>query len=303
MKSLRTSVYSLFFILAANAFAQTGTSEYQCLSDGSLNGGLLIITTDRLQIFAKHKNGIVSEFSGIIGYRNGRTLHPKYVKNLESMTYAQLNVIGMSVADYLQNTGFSDYQKGIENPASGDAPPTPEEEAADRDDIDKGAYPSLRANTDPNARPGDKVPPKAGDMAVATTAGARVPPRNPIPKKNGDLVYNGTIVSFSARLNQQGNISQLSYRDGQKPTTSVPIDVNNPINSDEVYAKLSGMLNGIKTQALRCPNNSAATRTTGNRVPVQSTLRSVKPTAPQAPSANGSALVSPAQRATGAAAK
>lgn len=303
MGLLRVSVFSLSFLLATHAFGQAEATDYQCAPNGSLNGGLLIVQTDRIQIFAKHKDGIVSELSGITGYRNARLLHPKYTKNIESTTYARLNVLGMSVSEYLANTGYSDYQKGIEGAASEDpASSSSEQEAPDRDDIDQGAYPPIATNTDPNARPGDKVPPKAGDRVTATSAGARMPPRNPVPRKNGDLVSNESIVSFSARLNQQGDISELSYRDGQRPITYIRIDANNP-SSDEVYRSLNEKLSGIKAQALCCTNNPGAACTTSHRAPAKSTLRSVKATLPQTPGANESNSANPAHRAAGAQAK
>jgi hypothetical protein len=303
MIDLRTSALALLFILGAPAFAQEGQTVYQCSSDGSLSGGLLLVTTDDLQVVAKYKNGVLSEISGIQGHRYGRSLHPKYTKSLSSITYAQLNSLSMTVSDYLTNSGYRAYQMGTDESGVGESAQPMVAEAPDRDDIETSAPARFKASSEPGFRPGERVPPRAGDSVTAMSAGTRVPPRKPLPRKNGDLAVMSDVVSFSARLNPQGHISEISYRDGEKPAAVVRIDAKNPTSSDSVYATVSAELNSIKAYASCCTKSPGEICHTNSSPSSVVSLKTVKPLVPHRPNSAGSILTIPFGRAPGSEAK
>jgi hypothetical protein len=82
--------------------------------------------------------------------------------------------------------------------------------------------------------------------------------REPVQPKNGDLVMKRGTIAFSAQLDSQGNIRQISYRDGRKPTTLWRAGARNPASSESVYLRLNSELNNIRSRAYCCTQNPGA---------------------------------------------
>lgn len=295
MKTLRTSVCSLFFILAANAFAQTGNVEYQCSSNGTLNGGYLVFTSDNLRAVAKHKDGAVFEISGTLGATAAMDDDESENANSASTTYAEKALAEQRIAAVMASGGLS-------GGMTGEVPPDREdiETSARRLDPRPGEKVPPKAGTNVEPRPGQRVPNKAGDDALAQSVGQRIQPRNGYKSKPSELALLNSNISFKAQLNSQGNISDISYRDGLNPASYVRIDSKSPTSNDMAYVMLNAELSNIKTYASCCTRNPASVCRKSVIPSAQTSLRTEKATMPQRSSAGGAVLKAPT---SGAAAK
>jgi hypothetical protein len=284
MPTLRMSVLALLLALSTSALSQTEQTSYQCSSDGSLNGGFLVYTVGDLEAVAKYKDGTVSDISGIIGRAGSEQRDLRLLPQIiRSYTYA----------DAAQSTMML-------------------QEAPDRDDIEAGVrvvtskpgdHVPPKAGDKVGRKLGEQVPPKAGDQAPVLRPGAQILFRDPPPAKTGELVLKPNIITFSAHLNQQGNISDISYRRKRGIPVVIHIDAKTPTSNDRVFTMLNGALSGIKTLTTCCAPSAGAHCRSGNSPSAQMSLRTGKPAIQPNSEAGGSMLMSPYGRTPGSEAK
>ncbi|MFL5814250.1 MAG: hypothetical protein ACJ763_11785 [Bdellovibrionia bacterium] len=344
MMILRMSFFVSCFLLCASAYSQTEAQPaYQCSSGTSLKDGFLIYKTGTLQAAAKHKDGTISEISGIFG-NFGPNEGFFEIMAIRPLTYAELNNMTVQMNQYMANQN-QPFQGGLMNSggmgamtfgvgfpgtdpngqangmaggqgifggggmSGGNGAPQPaspqqyvmSEEAPDREDIESSPTRQLEPKAGDvaaaQARPGhrtalslragdiaatqrksgDRVLPRRGDQAPSMSEGARKF-REPVQAKTGDLVMKRGAIAFSAQLDSQGNIRQISYRDGKRPTALWRAGARNPAGSESVYARLNGELSNIKSRAYCCTQNPGAScGDVLDRVGAQSSLRTEKP--------------------------
>jgi hypothetical protein len=260
-----------------------------------LNGGYLVFTSDNLRAVAKHKDGAVFEISGTLGATAAMDDDESENANSASTTYAEKALAEQRIAAVMAGGGLS-------GGMTGEAPPDREdiETSARRLDPRPGEKVPPKPGTNVEPRPGQRVPNRAGDDALAQSVGQRIQPRSGFKPKPSDLALLPNNVSFTAHLNQQGNISDMSYRDGPNPSSYLRIDAKNPTSNDKAYVMLNAELSNIKTYASCCTHHPGSVCRTSVIPSAQTSLRNEKVTVPQQSSAGGAVLKAPS---SGAAAK
>jgi hypothetical protein len=133
-------------------------------------------------------------------------------------------------------------------------------------------------------REGDKVEPRRGDQVPAIRAGDFNLRQEP-PSKDGDLVLQRGVTVFSAQIDPQGNISNLTFRrnlafqSGSEPTSIWRAGAENSSDAELVYLRLNSDLGSIKSRAYCCTQNPGANcGDVAARATAQSSLRTEKST-------------------------
>jgi hypothetical protein len=294
MTILRMSVFVLSLSLCASAYSQTGSqSTYQCSSGTSLKAGYLTYKTGHILAVAKHKDGTISEISGMMGNLqqiinhpdSNTALQPQYVASMEQISTSVNQFVANPAQPYLQpfqgglmNSGglgpgmISRTGVGMGMPVgmgmTGGMSGQTTEEAPDRTDIqsartryveqtagDKaGKISSVGAYIKIGTRPGDT----AGTNSRPGDPVNSMPLRKSVEPKNGELVMKDDTTSYSARLDSQGNISEISFRIGKKSADKWRANSTNSADAQTVYTNLNGEIKDIKSRAYCCTKNPGA---------------------------------------------
>lgn len=257
MTILRMSVSVLSFALSTNVFSQANPqSSYKCSSGTSLKGGSLVYQTGDMQAVAKHVDGTISEILGIMGKFEGKPAPVSWDEKSYNTYLINTMNSGATVP------GVLDVPQGVPKDAITPSQPVrTEEEALDRNDIEttrnrsSESQPAQILGNRPGdiaarqLRPGDvaALQPRAGDLA------ARQP-------KNGNQVagIHSKAITFSARLDSRGNISEITYRKASAPTSLWRAGALNSEDATSVYMQLNSELSQIKSRAYCCTNNPGA---------------------------------------------